>query len=481
MDETELQHRLSRLAERTAPPPREALAEVVVARHRTQRRQTAGIAALVAAVAAVVIAVPSVTGGPSDQPVAASAPGTDAAVPVDVLAGPPRGSLAGDAAFVEGVRQLDWSPEGTNWGNVPDAPLDTRRVVFAGEVAGLRIALVAGENTTRPTGAAAAPERQTDLGALSEVAVAWFLGPAGAAPDQMRLNSVPRGEDPTAPAAMSEASTGALVVVAAPGDAVEVSERPEIAGDGSVSRAWQQVDAPDGVAEVALTPAAGPFLGALRYRVWRDGAEVGTFVPDGHTDDGLGPPEVPVEWLRPAPAPSPGDVMVDGTVQRVLSSLGVAPPSARVTVVWAGDVPAPVESRTARVHLIATTLPSGAVYLETSLAVALGGGGAGGTSCGSGIRPAGSPLAEQTFALRCDATDMSEHSDILSSLVVVAPPAAVSARALDLDGEVLAEFALTDGVAVVPFPERAADVETLSADGTVLETTRPLTYADLGD
>ena len=70
---------------------------------------------------------------------------------------------------------------------------------------------------------------------------------------------------------------------------------------------------------------------------------------------------------------------------------------------------------------------------------------------------------------------------MISSLVVVAPADAASARALDLEGAVLAEFPLADGVAVVPFPERTATVETLTTEGTVLQSSRPLTYADLGD
>jgi len=214
--------------------------------------------------------------------------------------------------------------------------------------------------------------------------------------------------------------------------------------------------------------------------VSRDGGEPVTSMPWGHAADGAVPPEVPLEWLRPAPAASPADTMLDSTVHQVLGSLGVAPPSARVSVLWAGDVPAPYE-RPARVHLVTVTLPSGATFTDSSLALDMGDGSAGGTSCGSGIRPAGSPVAEQTFALRCDATDFSADSDVVSSLVVVAPPGAASARALDLDGAVLTEFALTDGVAVVPFPERAATVTTLAADGSVLQSTRPLTFADLDD
>jgi len=108
-------------------------------------------------------------------------------------------------------------------------------------------------------------------------------------------------------------------------------------------------------------------------------------------------------------------------------------------------------------------------------------GSVGGSTCGSQVLPAGPPVAERTLVLRCDIGDGTGRGAPVSSLVVVAPPTASSGRALDLGGAVLADVPLSDGVGIVPFPERAATVETLAADGTVLERTRPLTSADLGD
>jgi len=479
MDTDELAQRLARLAERTAPPPREELAQVVLERGRTQRRQRAAVTSLVAAVAAVVVAAPLLLDGPpgghraaDEHAVATSIAG------VDVLAGPTRGSLAGDAAFLEAVRRLPWTSEDMSGSDVPDAPLDSRRVVFAGDVPGGRWVLVAGENTARP--ANRDPAAQTDLGALSDTAIAWFAGPPGATPGQLELQSLPRGVDAGRPAALADAGTGALVVVAAPGDTVEVSLRPEVAADGEVGRSWQELAAPDGVAVTTTPPVSSPYAGALRYRVTRQGAEVVTTGPDGRWNESSTAPDVPVDWLRPAPPASPADVVLSSSVVQVLSMLGLSPEETAVDVVWAGDVPAPY-TRPARVHLFSVTLPSGATYTDTSLSLDMGGGAVAGTSCGSGIRPAGLPVPEQTFALRCDATDFSDDSGVISSLVLVAPAGATSARALDLDGGVLAEFPLTDGVAVVPFPERAASVQTMTADGSVLASTRPLAFADLGD
>jgi len=463
--EDELQRRLTRLADRSAPPPREQLARTVVARHRSRRRQVVGLTTVVAAVAALVVAMTTLV-GPADRPISA----TEAAATVDVFTGPTRGSLAGDAAFVEGVRQLPWTTDGVSGTGIPDAPLDTRRVAFAGDVTGGRWALVVGDPGTQP--GSTGPD---------DVAIAWFAGPPGAAPDQLELLSVPRGVDPSLPAALRDAATGALVVLTAPGDTVEVSRRPEIAADAGVSRSWQPVDAPAGIAVLTLPPLDSPFDQALRYRVTRNGSQVTVAAPDGVADPERGSPEVPVTWLRPAPAPAPGDATARFEVYVMLGSTGLPAADTSFTAVWAGDVPGP-HDRPARVTLLAQTVPSGSVYLSGTYGYSLtDDGGIGGTGCGSELVPAGPALAERTYALRCDVVDGTIEAETVSSLVVIAPAAAVSARALDLGGAVLAEFPLIDGVGVVPFPERAATIETLAADGTVLATTRPLTSADLGD
>ncbi|MGY1840979.1 MULTISPECIES: hypothetical protein [unclassified Modestobacter] len=477
MEPTDLHDRLHRLADRAAPPPRHDLADAVVTRHRAQRRQALALTAVAAVVAGVVGATPLVLDGPPAAPISATGAGpASTAAAVDVLAGPTRGSLAGDADFVEAVRQLPWD-DGVS--ETPDAPVDTRRVVFAGDVPGGRWALVAGENDAKPV--QDDPALQTDLGALSDVAIAWFAGPPGASPDQLELVGVPRGVDPRYPQALSDSVTGALVVITASGDEVEFSPRPDIAADGTGTRTWQPVDAPDGVAVLDVPPSEVGHLGAVRYRVFRGGDEITTTGPDGRGRDDRTSPEVPLTWLRPEPSPAPGDGMRDVETEHLLTQLGLPVDDVVVAVPWAGDVPGP-HDRTARVTVLAVTVPSGAVYVSTVYGYETGTEGVVvGSTCGSEILPAGKPSAQRTIALRCDVTDGTASSDAVSSLVVLSPADAVSARALDPAGEVLAEFPLTDGVTVVPAPERTATVETLTADGTVRDTARPLTFANLGD
>jgi hypothetical protein len=463
MDTTELRHRLTRIAEGSAPPPQEApaLVRAVVARHRAQRRQRIGMGAVVLAVAAVVGVVPAVlTGG--DVPASPSAP--SAGVPgADVLSGPTRGSLAGDAVFVEAVRQLSWTeaddPDAPT--ATADPPLGTRHVVFAGDVPGGRWALVAGQEVTGSQGSA----------------VLWFVGPEGAAADQLQPAQLSGGLLPGTPVALTDAGTGTLVVVGAPGDAIEVSPRQEIAADGSVSRAWQPVDAPDGVAVTALSPAATGYDEAVRYRVRRGGAEVVTSLPPGFRAGGYQPAAPSIGWPRGSADPSVGAALA-GTAADVLTRIGLSPAEVPFAVVWSGDLPASGGPST-RLSLLTATLPSGATYTEARLTHEVDGREQVGALCGSEVRAAGAPLTAQTFAVRCDVPGVEDSPAAESSLVVVAPAAAVGARVLDGAGRPVSEYGLDGGAAVVPAPPGAATVQALAADGTVVDEQPLMGLVDL--
>ncbi|MGY1729632.1 hypothetical protein ACI79J_21960 [Geodermatophilus sp. SYSU D01062] len=435
----DLTDRLTRLAERTAPPPREDLARAVVTRHRARRRQTIGLTAVAAAVAAVVVAVPVALRDPGDEAVPAvgvAAPGPVAAS-ADVLTGPARGSLAGDAAFLEAVRALPWTDSPGD--HAPDSPPVARRVVYAGDAAGRRWVLVAGED---PAMAGNRPVDPADPTAAGTLAAVWFTGPEGAAPEQLQRAGSMSGLAAGRPVALSDASTGALLVVAAPGDVVEVSRRPEVAADGTVSRDFVPVDAPDGVAALALGPATGSYDEALRYRVVRGGATVVTAMPLGWRPEDSAPP-------GPALAAAGTDPVLAGAVDHVFAVTGLRPDEVTLDVVWSGSLPGGDGPGTLR--LLAATLPSGAVYLEATLTASAGTGAAASTWCATDLLPAGAPVTGRGFLLRCPEAD---------DAVLLGPPGAATAR---VDG---ADVPLRDRVAAVPGD--AAEVLFLAADGTVL-------------
>src|SRR5919199_2328323 len=175
-------------------------------------------------------------------------------------AGPTRGSLAGDAGFVAAVRQLSWSDPGARAAAPPPAG---SQVLFAGDVPGGRWALVS-RRLTVPPPLVDDDELERELGTGS-VALAWFAGPPGAAPDQLRLESAPVVVDPGLPAALWDPATGTLAVVApspavtarpVDGNGTPLAELP--LDDGLAVRA-----VPQGTATVEVLAADGTVLASV--------------------------------------------------------------------------------------------------------------------------------------------------------------------------------------------------------------------------
>lgn len=254
-----------------------------------------------AAAAGIAVAVGLPLAGRGGDPGPPAAPSADAtwqaAPPADVFTGPARGSLAGDAEFLDAARRLPWADPAGQLRELPEPPLESRRVVYAADVQEGRWVLVVGADSTLQPSAGGA----SGGSAADDLAAAWFTGPVGAPAEELRLSNHPYGISPTLPLSLWDPATGQLVVVAAPGDDVEVSERPVIGADGIVSRSYLPVDADDGVAALRVTAPEVPFGGAISYRVLRDGALVVRGWPE------------PVAWPDPVPGPPPPVVYPRGT------------------------------------------------------------------------------------------------------------------------------------------------------------------------
>jgi hypothetical protein len=311
-------------------------------------------------------------------------------------------------------------------------------VVYAGDVPGGRWALLtAGGTRARPA------------------AVGWFAGPEGAPPDRMQLVSGRTAPDPAQPVALTDPTTGTLLLVAASDDQLAVSERPEVHADGTVERSFSPVPTPGGVAELHLDPVPGAtgtavrVLAASRSPEWLTPAVV-------PLDASPGTPAT--SRLRPAPAPAVGDVAVGPQLAAVLGQLGRPADPAAVTVLWAGDLPGP-NDRPARLTVLAVAQPSGAVVVTAPYGYAADlTGRAGGSWCVTGVLPAGEPLAQRVVALQCDISDGTVDREVSRFLVVLAAPTARSVQLLDAAGAVLSEHPLADGVAVVRSPGAVARV-----------------------
>lgn len=432
---------------------------------RRRLRHRAELLAAAAAVVAVLLGVQAGAShlfGGSDRSTAAppSAPA------VDVLGVPARGPLAGDAAILDALVRLPWASDSVPAGRdpvssgIPDPPVESRRVLWAGDSpAGLRLAVVAGENNAQPV--ERDPDLQSDLGALGSTAVAVFVGPAGAPVEELRLTGVPRGQMDGSPIALRDAATGTALVLAAPGDYLEIAERPEYDAAGNESFDFRPVDAPDGAALLVTE-----YGYAMQYRIWRDGGTVvdgrpfDTLItdPGGLGDEPAIAAGVDVRFLRPPPEPTP-DATAD--VSTLVRQSGLPPEQVDVVIPWTGPVPSR-DGVPTTATLTTATLPSSAVLVSLTVSRTFADGSIGGSDCGDGwyttVLPGGGiDIAERTFAFRCTSHDMRGNEDSqLTSLVVVAPPGITRARLLDASGTVLDEVPLVDGVLVTTDEELIA-------------------------
>jgi hypothetical protein len=453
--------------------------------HHRRLRHRAAMLAAAAAAALVVTAVPVGLAHLSSQsPSRVATPDSTAPAPVDLLSLPPRGPLAGDTALLEQLTALPWVNDAAAAGRdpqssgLPDPPVDNRRVLWAGDVpGGIRMVVVAGSNNAVPV--EADPARQTDAGVLGSTAVAVFAGPIGAPPDQLRMITVPSGRMDGEPFAFRDTATGATLVLAAPGDVIEISARPDYAADGSTSRTWSGADAPEGAAAFQIDDGS-----ALAYRVIRAGVQVNTIDrPDASSTSPEVEPDVDVPTLRPPAGLPDGVEQQDGFGARTLmEETGLPADQLQLVSPWTGPLPSSTEEPVT-LTLTTATVPSGAVLLTAMWSQWFPDGSGGGSDCGQGWLPlplpAGPAVADRTFALLCTTHDVTGTPDTeLTSLVVIAPTTATTVRLLDADGRLVDEQPLSEGTLVTNDPEAVetvAAVEAFTADGSSLGRTSLLT------
>jgi hypothetical protein len=453
MSDSDLEGRLRDLRGQVdlVPPPPHDLAERTRQGFRAQRRRRAALAVTGLVAALVLVGVPvgtSVLLGQrgSGETVGDPPPPLPAGGLYDM---PARGSLADDLAWVAGVRALAWP---TAAGGVPST--EDRRVVFAGEVPGGRVALVLG---------------RLERGA----ARLWLVGPEDASPEEMRPALAPVEMPALASADELDgqrvalwdapdpaADTGVLVVIAFPGETAEFVPGVERPLDGVVVETPQPFELADGVGiRTVPRPAGWPFatsVGVLRGdysdEVRPDFSERSAAALGAPTiDDPRGlRGAVPQAWL-------------DETAGWLVEGFGTPGVSLPLTLLYAGGIR---DTATRSAVLVGATLPSGATVVGLSTFTGYwspgrtnaekGAGGWGAITVGTTPRPAGPPLLDQVLALRLDDT-----------VTVAGPAAGVTAELLGADGRTVTRFTLIGGAGASVVPQ-AAGVRILDVTGAVV-------------
>ncbi len=502
--ENELRDNLRRVAgqlETAEPGPEIQSAGMRILEHRRRRQRTtvlsAGLSAVLIAVA-VPVGISVISTDRGAAPAGPAAPSPEAVTAADIYGGPSRGSLSGDAALIEAVRQAPW-PEAADYGVPAPPPVESRNVVYVGEfVTGSgpfsTVALVVGAPDVP-----APADPSSDTGAEpGDLAAAWVFVPPASSSEEMSV-VLPRWISSDLPTSFYDASTGTLIVVAASGDVVEVSDRPEVAADATVTRSYVDPGTVDGIALTTVKPMVYPGAFSVQYRVIRSGDVVAEQGPDERVDlEPLVVPDVDLDYVR---APY-YEGLTGGLDQEaklagdMLSEFGFAADELPIQAHLVDRLPS-LAGTSAMLYVLSITFPSGAELTRaTWIETAPVDGPEGGYETRSGIcadelTPAGQPSADRFMAMRCDiptaprptiedgppgsqaSPDPATVSGpFISTLVVIAPLALAGGLVAHPDGAGALPMTLTeeDGVGANPFPEGGQTVQITSIDGTVLDT-----------
>lgn len=455
----------SAAASATVVPPADELR-----REAARARRRWWLAALAACCAVAVLTAAVVVSGrgaaPPERPEASQSP--PAPRTVDVADQPTRGSLADDTAFLTGLLERPWIDDPTAQFpvDVPTTP-ESRRVLFAGDVPGGRWALLVGEAAPFESD----PENPRAVVVSDELQMAWFVGPPGASPEEMTLGSYPYGITPGMVPGRLDPRTGTLVVVAAPGDTIEVSQRVDIDAEGQDSRSWATVETDDGIAVARLDPVDLPWTWSTVYRVLRSGQRTTSASPDGTI---IAPeeqvPELDVDF--PRPPSEEGRLAALYAATGLLSMTGLSPEEVDISALALVAVPSPAAGTVA---LVTVTLPSGATAVTAQWILRTPEGFPGGADCGVEIWPASASPEDGVLAARCELYDPTGGRGLGEVLVVRAPPQVDRVRLYRGDSTFLSEHEMPDdGVLMVPQPEGLGDVEAVTESGVLLGRTEPL-------
>jgi hypothetical protein len=454
ISDTELEAGLRDLrsrADHLAPAPAD-LARRTRERYRAQRRGRIALASGALVAALVVVGVPSLAstvhdgGGRTAAPATGGDPGR--LPPMTDL--PTRGSLENDVEWVAGARQLSWSWTAAP-GTTPEAPVDTRKVAFAGDVQGARVALV--------------------VGGTDEPAAAWFVGPVGATPEQMALAAAPTDTIDQQPLALVDVPDPAsqmrtLVVVAWPGETASLVTARSVDAAGKISVQRRPVPMTLGVGAITTD---GPPAYPAETQLWVDRTVPlrGSYNPTLTVSARALAAGRPVADVAD-PRGLRGSVSEDdlqATVAALSGYYGTPAEDVHPTLLAGGPIAPGSPHSTV---LVGMTFPSGATTVALGIRWATTDDPSGSMfqiAVKNEITPAGTALLDRVFAVPCSVPGGL-------ALTISGPSSATRVVVTGRDGTTIADTRLVRGAGVVPVsanPDRAT-LRFLDDTGAVLET-----------
>jgi hypothetical protein len=440
------------------PPAPPDLAATVRARHRRQRRtELLRLAAAAVAVALLFLAVPRVTSSLDAQRPEAAEPAEEAPrwAGQVLYEQATRGSLADDEEWVAGIAGRELVPsdpaEVPSTGPLPDSAIQQRAVAFAGDVPGERVALV----VARLWG--------------GRVIQAWFTGPPRAEPDEMTMTLL-RDAPSTGPLSLLDlpdpaSSRYVLVVVAFPGDEVELMTGRTVTATGETLGRWEPVPTEGGAGFLALDVPAIWLQDNAQVRIARDGEYTAAFAPRLSGRAAVDERSSVDLAALPDPRGVRGVVhesVVWEAVHYLVGTFGSHPGEMGLTLLAGG----PAQGLSMNTLLVGATLPSGATVgflaaypddvphpFASRVSVTL-----------TETAPAGTALRDRVFAM-----------GLAGAFVVCGPAAGVRAEISDGNGTLIGTVPLVDGAGAGPMPAGAPFLVTvLDASGSTV-TAAPVT------
>ena len=458
--ETRLRQDLADRAEDISAAPADLHAHVLDG-HRAQRRQQLGVAALVAAVASIALLIPTAlsnggdrTATPTPSPTSSSQAMPSAAVPSPPLAPyqrydlPPRGSLSDDPAFLQGLIERSWSATGSG----PEPAVGTRQVVFAGEVPGEVQALVVGEQDGGLVGL-------------------WLHGPVGTAAGALEASNEAGPIDLGQPVARvhTENGVGAMVVIARPGDLIQVSPGTAVDGNGNITELPYQLIGDE--TGIGVLDAVGLPQASTSVRVTRDEQVLPVIVEGGSTGGGRYGFDLTGALVGAAGNPDQG--VIQSALDYSLMMLGLDIDDVETHVLWGAPIGNQAQPD-AEAAVLTVRVPSGAVLLLGWLGsnrspVEQGGGFSYAGPCAIALLPANTNVQATGMAMTCELFDPNGAGKVLGQQLVVLPPAGTTELAATGGaGQELGTYELDGPALVAPAPDGVAAVTARDATGAKL-------------